>query len=210
MTAFGPSDFAAATGVSRETLSRLEMYAKLLQHWQKRINLVAAASLADLWRRHMLDSAQLLSLVTLPAGRHWVDLGSGAGFPGLVVAICAPPLSDLTVHLVESDQRKVAFLHEVIRQTQARAIVHPARIEELPYLSADVVSARALAPLEKLLPLAEKFWKDDSVGLFLKGRRVDDELRSVSDCWSLTYDVVPSISDSSGRIVRLRKLRRVR
>ena len=206
---FGPAAFQAATGVSRETLDRLCLYADVLASWQKKINLVASGSMPDLWRRHMLDSAQLIPLaMEFAASGVWVDLGSGAGFPGLVAAVCLP--TGWTVHLIESDQRKAAFLREAIRITGATAIVHAVRIEKLDFFPANIVSARALAPLADLLPFAERFWGDGTMGLFLKGRRLDDELAAVSDSWSLTYDVLSSRSDSSGRILRARTLSRVK
>jgi 16S rRNA (guanine527-N7)-methyltransferase len=138
-----PAEFAAETGVSRETLARLEAYAALLLAWNRRVNLVGRGTEEDLWRRHMLDSAQLHPLI--PAGaRTLVDLGSGAGFPGLVLAILGGP----HVHLVESDQRKAVFLREAARVTGAAAMVHAIRIEAAPPLAADIVTARALAPLD--------------------------------------------------------------
>jgi 16S rRNA (guanine527-N7)-methyltransferase len=164
-----PEGFARRFDVSRETLTRLETYAALLTKWTRRINLVSAASLPDLWHRHIADSAQLLAF--RPPARLWLDLGSGAGFPGLVVAILTP---DLHVRLVESDQRKCAFLRRVAEDTGTTVDIVPCRIETLPPQSADVISARALAPLTQLLAHAEKHLAPDGIGLFPKGRTVSE------------------------------------
>src|SRR5437660_9171448 len=138
MVTLSPAEFAAATGVSRETLPRLDAYAELLRRWSPRINLVAASTLDDLWRRHFLDSAQLLPLIPA-AARNLVDLGSGAGFPGLVLAILGVP----GVELVEADARKCAFLREAARTAGATVRIHQARIDSLPARAFDVITARA-------------------------------------------------------------------
>lgn len=203
---FGPEDFRRLSGVPVATLKRLELYAAALGQWQTRINLVSAATLPDLWRRHILDSWQLVPFTDELAPGDWIDLGSGAGFPGLVAALCLP--EGWTVHLVESDLRKAVFLRECIRLTGAPAVVHAVRADALDRPPARVVSARALAPLDKLLPMAARFWAPGTTGLFLKGRRVKEELEMISAAWSVTYDVIESRSDSSGRIVRLRSLAR--
>ena len=203
---FSPDDFAAATGVSRETLERLKLYADLLIRWQKRINLVAPASIPELWHRHMLDSAQLLPLI--PAGaKHLCDLGSGAGFPGLVIALCTQQPAE--VSLYESDQRKSAFLREVIRQTGAPARVVTQRVEAVQDKTADLLMARALAPLPKLLPLAEKFWRPGMTALFLKGREVQSEIASCSKAWRIAYDLIPSATDSASSVLVVRSIDRV-
>ena len=161
----------ALPGVSRETADRLAAFAELLQRWQRRINLVGPASLGALWRRHIDDSAQLHPL--LPKGaRTLVDLGSGAGFPGLVLAVLGVP----DVHLIESDQRKAAFLREAARVTGVRVTVHASRAETVAPFGADAVTARALAPLVRLLPLARRFARPDTVILLPKGQDVDREL----------------------------------
>jgi 16S rRNA (guanine527-N7)-methyltransferase len=198
-----PVEFAAETGVSRETLARLAAYADLLTAWNQRLNLVGRGTVADLWRRHFLDSAQLHPL--LPAGaRTLVDLGSGAGFPGLVLAIMGGP----HVHLIESDQRKAVFLREAIRVTQAPATVHATRIEAAPPLTADVVTARALAPLDALLDLAGRFVRPHTVCLFLKGRAAGDELTLAAKRWKMSADLLPSRSDPTGVILRLDHIER--
>ncbi len=207
--ALGAKDFQALTGVSRETLERLDLYAALLRKWNRAINLVGPATLPDLWRRHFLDSAQVAAhLPPPPAGRlrRIADLGSGAGFPGLVLAI----LGCGEIHLVESDQRKAQFLREVSRETGCGAAVHAARIEELSPLSADVITARALAPLPKLIDYAAGHLLSGGVLLFLKGAESEAELTAAAAGWSMTTESWPSRSDPRGRILRLGDLRRCR
>jgi 16S rRNA (guanine527-N7)-methyltransferase len=196
--------FQAETGVSRETLDRLDVYAALLRKWQPAINLVGPRTLDDLWRRHMLDSAQLQPLLP-PESRTLVDLGSGAGFPGLVLAILGVP----DVHLIESDQRKATFLREVSRETAAPVTVHAARAEAVAPFPADVVTARALAPLPRLVDLATPFLTPATVCLFLKGQDVDAELTEATKEARMTVDSVPSRTDPRGRILILREIARV-
>jgi 16S rRNA (guanine527-N7)-methyltransferase len=190
--------FADQLDVSRETLDRLEAYLDLLRRWQGAINLVGAATLADPWRRHILDSAQLLAHLP-PAARTIVDLGSGAGLPGLVLAL----LGASGVHLIESDRRKAAFLREAARATGAQVTIHARRIEELECWPADVVTARALAPLPRLLALAEGFQGPRTVCLFLKGRTVSDELTEAHKTWHMQPELFESRSDPSGVVLRL-------
>jgi len=203
-----PEAFQSETGVSRETLARLESYADLLIRWTKAVNLVSRDSLHDLWRRHMFDSAQLLPLLpNAPEGRRrvTVDLGSGAGFPGMVLSI----LGADDVHLVESDQRKVMFLREVAREVGSDAHIHGVRVEQLPRFPVDVVTARAFAPLDKLLDEAAAFLdptqatngRTSARGAFLKGRKVDEELTAARKAWQMDVEKVPSRSDSSGTIL---------
>lgn len=199
-----PTEFRDATGVSRETLRRLEIYAGLLEKWNRSINLVGRGTIDDLWRRHMLDSAQLFPLIP-PEAQTLVDLGSGAGFPGLVLAIMGVP----DVHLIESDKRKCAFLREVARQTGAAVTIHAARIDETPEIEADLVTARALANLPELLDLAEKFTSKHSILLFLKGRRVDEELTRARERWNMRARKIPSQTDSDGIILGLEAISRV-
>jgi 16S rRNA (guanine527-N7)-methyltransferase len=202
-----PEAFAAAAHVSRETLEGLRRYADLLVKWQRSINLVAADSLNDLWRRHMLDSAQLYDL--LPSGDcRVVDLGSGAGFPGLVLAA----MGARDVHLVESDGRKCVFLAEAARACGLAAgvnpVIHRARLEQMRGLTADVVTARACAPLDRLLDYAEPFLRPASVCLFLKGSATADELTAASNRWRMTVERLPSASDPSGTILRIGQVTR--
>ena len=198
-----PEDFQTAANVSRETLDRLRIYAELLVKWQKAINLVGKSTLPDLWRRHMLDSVQLLSHMQGKKGC-WLDLGSGAGFPPLVIAIC----SEFEVHAVESDQRKCLFMQNVSRETSAGLIVHNRRIEDLEPFAADVISARALAPLEKLLELAASFAHDATEFFFLKGQDVDEELTNASKCWIMETEKLRSLTSEDGCILKISKLRR--
>lgn len=200
-----PEAFRAATDVSRETLARLARFAALLEKWNRTINLVARADLADLWRRHMLDSAQLLPLLP-PAPpdrpRVVVDLGSGAGFPGLVLAI----LGAGEVHLIESDRRKAAFLREAARETGTDVVLHTARIEAVPPFPADVVTARACAALPRLLDFVARFVRpaeEGGVALLLKGRRGERELTDSAETWMMHAEWFPSRSDPTGRILRL-------
>jgi 16S rRNA (guanine527-N7)-methyltransferase len=193
------------TGVSRETLARLERHAALLARWQKRINLVGRESLRDLWRRHMLDSAQLFPL--RPEGaKIFVDIGSGAGFPGLVLAIMGVP----EVHLIEADARKCAFLGEAVRVTETAASIriHRGRVEDLDPWPVDVVVARAVAPLTRLLDYAEPFLRGGTVCLFPKGAGVEEELTRSRETWTMTVERFPSVSDPSGTILRLGNITR--
>ena len=192
----------AALAVSRETMARLELYAGLLEKWQKAVNLVAPSTLPELWQRHMLDSAQLWPLLP-PGTRRLVDLGSGAGFPGLVLAI----LGVAEVHLVESDQKKAAFLREVARVTGAPATIHNQRIEAVGPLAVEVVTARALAPLPRLLTLAAPFLAAGAIGLFLKGESAAEELTEARRQWTMTVTAEPSRTSPQGVILRVESLR---
>jgi 16S rRNA (guanine527-N7)-methyltransferase len=185
-------------------LVRLEGYAALLVKWQGTINLVARDSLADLWRRHMLDSAALRPLI--PSGaQSLADLGSGAGFPGLVLAIMGLP----EVHLIESDARKCAFLGEAARRfAPGKVAVHRGRIDEIAAFPVDVVTARALADLDTLLGYASRFLKPTGVGLFLKGRRVPDELTLARQRWTMSAEAFPNPAETSGIILRIKDLHR--
>lgn len=204
--ALTPEEFAEAVGANAESLDKLKIYAMLLETWNRRINLVSKNSLKDLWRRHFLDSAQLMAhLPPAPAdrGREILDLGSGAGFPGLVLAI----LGAGRVHLVDSDQRKQVFLREVVRLTGAPAVLHPVRIEALEPFPLDLITARALAPLDQLLGYASRFRSPNldrpPPCLFLKGARADQELTAVHKAWKMTVESFPSRSESTGTILSI-------
>lgn len=203
---YGPDDFARDMDVPRETLERLEIYAALLKKWQASINLVGNTTLPELWQRHMLDSAQLIPLAPEGKGRRvWVDLGAGAGFPGLVIAI----LSGDEVHLIEANAKKCAFLREVARATGAsNVVVSNCRIEDVEARPVDVVVARAFAPLEKLMGYAAPFFGPTTVGLFLKGQYLDDEMTTATKYWNIEADQLPSRSDKTGRILRVRSVQR--
>ena len=195
--------FAEIIPVSRETLARLEAYAELLTRWSARINLVGRATIADLWRRHILDSAQLRQLVPEQA-RSLIDLGSGAGLPGLVLAVLGAP----GVELVEADSRKSAFLREAARVTEAAVTLRPCRIEAVSPHPVDVVTARACAPLDRLLGLAEPFLAADSECLFLKGERIEEELTLARKNWTMAVSISESRSDPRGVILRLQQVAR--
>lgn len=183
---------------------RLEAYADLVRTWSHRINLVAPGDLEHLWHRHILDSAQLADLLP-PSASQLADLGSGAGFPGLVLAL----LTDRETHLVERDQRKAAFLREAARLLGAPATVHAKDAARLPPLMADVITARALAPLPDLLPLMVRHLRPGGVALLPKGRSVDRELTEVAGSWTMRVERFPSRTDPSATILRLSEVARV-
>ncbi|MCR9175005.1 MAG: 16S rRNA (guanine(527)-N(7))-methyltransferase RsmG [Alphaproteobacteria bacterium] len=187
-----------ALQIDAEALARLSAYVDLLIKWQKRINLVAPKTLDEVWRRHILDSAQLLPLMAESPGPV-LDLGSGAGFPGLVLAVLGR--GDIT--LVESDRRKAAFLSEAARVTGAQVTVECCRIESLKPIRAGLITARALAPVSKLLEYAKSYSDDSTRYLFLKGERVEEELTDAQKHWKMNVTKVPSRSDSRGTIVLL-------
>ncbi|NJO37702.1 MAG: 16S rRNA (guanine(527)-N(7))-methyltransferase RsmG [Rhizobiales bacterium] len=193
-----PGDFAALVDVSRETVIRLETYLDLIRRWQRAINLVGPSTLDDPWRRHILDSAQLLRhLPATPAALY--DLGSGAGLPGMVLAI----MGHGDVHLVESDRRKVQFLKEAARVLDLSIAIHEQRIEALPAACATVITARALAPLPVLLDLAAPLLQPGGQCLFLKGRRLPDELTEARKCWRMTNHSFASLSEPSASVLKL-------
>jgi len=201
-----PADRARAlalTPVSRETSQRLDRFVELLLTWQRTTNLVAPSTVPKLWTRHIADSLQLLDLA--PQGRIWVDFGSGAGFPGLVIACALADIPGALVHLVESNARKAAFLREAQRVTGAPAVVHAQRIEavvaSLP-AALDVVTARAVAPLKVLIgqcfPL---LGKNRAIALFPKGQNAELELAEAAKAWNMKATLIPSRTDPAGRIV---------
>lgn len=198
-------DHPLLTALPQDTLQRLEIYAKLLQKWQCVVNLVGDSTLDDLWVRHFADSLQVAEAV--PEARKWLDLGSGAGFPGLVTAIKYANEPGAIVHLVESNQRKCAFLREAARATAAPAFVHCGRIEDvLPHLNEPVeaVSARALAPLPKVLRLAEKFLDQGAAGVFSKGKNVSGELIASLMEGKYFITTIESKTDAAARLVLVR------
>jgi len=194
--------------VSRESFDRLQILAKLILEWQKHINLISAATIPDLWKRHILDSVQLLPLVpkTVTA---IADLGSGAGFPGLVLAATQTAI----VHMYEANSKKAAFLSEAIRQMKCAGVVHRERLEPLQapqkMPSVQLVTARAFAPLPLLLGLAEPFLRDGAQGLFHKGQDVDHELDEAANAWTASYIKYPSVTDSQSVILSVKELTRV-
>jgi 16S rRNA (guanine527-N7)-methyltransferase len=207
----------ALTPVSRETLERLDRFVALLLTWERTTNLIAPSTVSHLWMRHVADSLQLLDLA--PDARVWVDLGAGAGFPGLVIACALAGRPGARVHLIESNTKKAAFLREAQRVTETPASVHAARIGDFVASfagAADVVAARAVAPLKSLLdqcfPL---LGKSGATGLFPKGQNAELELRQAREsraaqAWTMNATLVPSRTDPAGRIVVIRDVERSR
>jgi 16S rRNA (guanine527-N7)-methyltransferase len=202
-------DRARALGlvhVSRETAERLDRLLNLLLHWQRTAKLIAASTIPTVWTRHMADSLQLLDLAH--SARIWVDLGSGGGFPGLVIACALVDVEGAHVHLVESNGKKVAFLREAVRQLRLPATVHHQRIEDFVETfdeSVDIVTARALAPLFELLSYAQPLLNRGAQALFPKGQDVDAELTHASKYWTISATLIPSRTDLRGRIVVVRQ-----
>jgi 16S rRNA (guanine527-N7)-methyltransferase len=193
--------------VSRETLARLDRLVDLLLEWQQTRNLIAASTVPNIWTRHVADSLQLLDLA--PEAKTWVDLGSGGGFPGLVLACALPERAGGKVHMVESIAKKCAFLQAVVDDLGLPAEVHCQRVESfIPVFPnrPDVVTARALAPLPKLLEMAYPLLKKGTRGLFLKGQDVGSELTESSKYWIITYQLAPSRTDERARIVVIESL----
>jgi 16S rRNA (guanine527-N7)-methyltransferase len=197
----------ALTPVSRETAERLDRFVELLLSWQQRMNLIASSTEAQVWTRHVADSLQLLALA--PQARVWVDLGSGGGFPGLVIACALAETEGAQVHLVESSTKKAAFLREAGRVTGAPVSVHASRIDEFVASApqaVDVVTARALAPMGKLLAHAYPLLKKGAFGLFPKGQDVDRELTEAAKYWKSQASLAVSRTDPKARIVVVRGL----
>ena len=198
-TRLSEAGFAKIANLPPETMARLEAYVTLLTSWNRRINLVGANTLGDVWRRHILDSAQLFPLLPEKT-RIVVDFGSGAGLPGLVLAVLGVP----EVHLIESDQRKAAFLREAKRVTESGNVtIHAQRAEKMPAFKADAVVARAVAPLGQLLYIAEPFLTSHSLCLFLKGKAAEAELTEARKTWRMKAETLPSRADPAGIVLRL-------
>lgn len=184
----------------------LHTYKTLLETWQKTINLVSSSTLPHLWERHFEDSLQLLSYLP-PSPSTLIDLGSGAGFPGLVLALCRR--ESLKVTLVEADLRKCLFLDNVSRETFLDLTVIRSRIEKISPFKQDIVTARALAPLPKLLEYAAPFMGEGSVGFFLKGKSNEVEIEMAQKEWNFSLEIFPSLTDSQGRILKISHLKRI-
>lgn len=195
-------------GVSRETEQRLSILVDELRRWQSVKNLVGSGTLDRIWIRHVADSAQLLDHA--PDARRWIDLGSGAGFPGLVLGVLLRDRPDAQIHLVESNGRKCAFLRHAARVTGANAVVHQARLETVVGRfagSTDVVTARALARLVDLIAWTRPLLQSGAIGLFPKGREAQAELTEAAKSWTFSAQIVPSRTSSDGRILRIKGLR---
>lgn len=202
---FTADDFQKATAVSRETMARLQIYEGLLHEWSERMNLVARSTLDGIWHRHMLDSAQIFPLISKDA-KTLVDLGSGAGFPGLVLAIMGVP----DVHLIESTGKKTSFLHAVADATGVSVQIHNDRIEALKPIKADVITARALAPLDKLLGYAQRYSTPETHHIYLKGQHVGDELTKAHKMWIMKVDRLPSSTDPQGSVLSVSEVSHVK
>jgi 16S rRNA (guanine527-N7)-methyltransferase len=203
------ANFIKKTNVSRETMEKLDFFSRALTRWNGSINLIAKSTLPALWTRHFLDSAQLWNLAGPVAG-HWVDIGTGGGFPGLVLAILAAERApDLQFTLVESDLRKTVFLQTVARELSLQVTVKPERIETLQPLGADVLSARALAPLGTLVGYAERHLAPGGAALFMKGAAFRHEYDEALEKWSFQAEEYPSITDGAAVILKLGDITRV-
>lgn len=190
--------------VSRETLERLEIYVELLLKWQCAINLIGPRTVADVWGRHVLDCGQLMRYI--PKDRSpVVDIGSGAGLPGLILAIMGVP----DVKLVESDSRKCTFLREAARITKTPVEIVESRIEHLKNIAAGVVTARALAPLTTLTELSQSVTKRNTIYLFLKGKDLKNELTDLKKNWKMNWEVHPSVTNPDGSILKMESVARV-
>jgi 16S rRNA (guanine527-N7)-methyltransferase len=205
--ALDAAGFAALTGATPEQVAMLERYRALLAEWNEKMNLVGPATLEVFWSRHAWDSAQILPLA--PDALRWADLGTGAGLPGVVLAIRGKGRTGFHVELVDSLAKRCRFLQAVVDELDLPATVRNARAEALD-LAVDVVTARACAPLVRLLGYAESYLRRGATGLFLKGQDVASELEEATKYWEFDADILPSRSDPRGRIVRVRRLRRGR
>ncbi len=198
----------AGLDVSRETFAALQQYEELVRRWTPAINLVSKATLPDLWDRHIIDSAQIFALCPFSA-TSWADLGSGGGFPGVVIAILAKQLKpDLRVTLVESDLRKATFLRQAAQTLALPVTVRSSRIEVLDPLNAEVISARALAPLADLLAYADRHLAAGGVAVFPKGARYAEELAEAQKTWAFDVDAQQSLSDADVATLVIRNIHR--
>ena len=194
--------------VSRETLERLEIYQRLLSSWTGRINLISPKTVPEIWQRHIEDCAQLAPDMPKTA-RSYLDCGTGGGLPGLVLAaIGRESHPDMKVHLAESDHRKSVFLDVAAREMGLEVQIHTSRIESLPDQQFDVITARALAPLPRLLPLISRFMGSESVTILQKGARLDSELTEAKRGWHISFEQRSSATDPSGRILLISKVER--
>jgi 16S rRNA (guanine527-N7)-methyltransferase len=208
IASFGPREFQAAANVSRETMARLKLLVGLLEEWSARHNLVSAKSLTEVWRRHVWDSAQLLDLIP-PGTANLVDLGSGAGFPGLVLALLMSERGPFRSVLFEATQKKCAFLAAAAIRLRLDVEIRNARLEEASPEFFDLVTARACAPLPRLLLYAKTFQGPQTLNLFLKGQSVEGELTEATRYWNMKVRKHPSRSDPSGVILAIENLRHV-
>lgn len=205
------NEFSRNFNVSRETMERLTIYAEMLIKWQRRINLVGPSTIETMWMRHFADSLELCEHA--PSGsERWLDIGSGAGFPGLVIAAAGGPENCL-IHLVESNAKKCAFLREVSRRIKAPVNIYNCRMESfdsqaIRNMAADVVTARALAPLDVVLKLAEKPLEQGAVGIFPRGQDIEDELTACAKYWMMKTEIAERGYGLPGRVLLVHKCRR--
>jgi 16S rRNA (guanine527-N7)-methyltransferase len=192
--------------VSRETEARLGAFVALLDRWRRKTNLIADSTFASVWTRHIADSAQLIALA--PGAKRWVDMGSGAGFPGLVIAIALADIPGAMVHCIESDRRKAAFLREAARATGAAAVIHPVRVEAIDPETlgpVDAVTARAFAPLPLTLKLARPWIERGAVAVFPRGESAKDQLAATPGAEAYAIETLPSVVDPKAAILRIRQ-----
>lgn len=206
-TVLDASSFQALVGATDAQIEDLKRFQALLAEWNEVMNLVGPLTIATYWTRHALDSAQLIPLA--PESITWADLGAGAGLPGVVLAILLKGRAGATVHLVESMIKRCRFLEVVAKDLDLPVQIHNARAEDLK-LKVDIVTARACAPMTKLLGFAEPYLRSGAVGLFLKGQDVETELAEARKAWTFDADLRTSQSDPRGRIVQVKRLSRVR
>ena len=199
-------EFVKSFNVSRETLNSFYEYKTLLSKWNEKINLVSKNTLVDIWERHFLDSGQIIKHVEV-SGKRWVDVGSGAGFPGLVVALLLRDRKiDCDLVLVEKNPKKGFFLNEVIRKLNLSVEVVNDNIDNLEPLNADILTARAFSELNNLIEIAFRHRKKEGICLFLKGENYRFELDKTLNYWFFDYDIIDSLSSSSGKIIRVKKI----
>jgi 16S rRNA (guanine527-N7)-methyltransferase len=200
------NEFVKSLNVSRETLNGFYEYETLLSKWNEKINLVSKNTLVDIWERHFLDSGQIIKHVEA-SGKRWVDVGSGAGFPGLVVALLLRDRKiDCDLVLVEKNPKKGFFLNEVIRKLNLSVEVVNDNIDNLEPLNADILTARAFSELNNLIEIAFRHRKKEGICLFLKGENYRIELDKTLNYWFFDYDIIDSLSSSSGKIIRVKKI----
>jgi 16S rRNA (guanine527-N7)-methyltransferase len=191
--------------VSRETEDRLAAFVDLIARWRKTTNLISESTFASVWTRHIADCAQFIALA--PAAERWIDMGSGAGFPGLVIAMRLAGVPGAVVHCIESDQRKCAFLREAARATGAAAIIHPRRVEAIEPASlgpVDAVTSRAFAPLPATLKLARPWMERGAIGVFPRGESAKDQLAALPHASAYAIEALPSVVDTKAAILRVR------
>jgi 16S rRNA (guanine527-N7)-methyltransferase len=192
--------------VSRETEDRLAIFVELLDRWRQKTNLISNSTFATVWTRHIADSAQLSALA--PDAKRWVDMGSGAGFPGLVIAIQLAGVPGALVHCIESDGRKCAFLREAVRATGAAAAIHPQRVEAIEPKTlgtVDAVTARAFAPLPLTLELARPWMERGAIAVFPRGESAKDQIAALPEAWAYAIETLQSVVNPKAAILRIRQ-----